>query len=94
MLQRSMRGWEWAARLDGWVGAADWFLSASGRGNDATELDRRRDDGLAWSTGNSVTPLIHGQAYWGVPRFLDRFSRLRGSVYVRAASTVQPAVQG
>ncbi|MGI8761625.1 MAG: phospholipase D family protein [Jatrophihabitantaceae bacterium] len=46
------------------MGAAEWFLSASGRGNDATELDRRRDDGLAWSTGNSVTPLIHGQAYF------------------------------
>lgn len=31
---------------------------------------------------------------WGVPRILDRASRLRGSVHGRAASTVQPAVQG
>ena len=46
------------------MGAAEWFLSASGRGNASTELDRRCDDGLAWSTGNSVTPLIHGQAYF------------------------------
>jgi phosphatidylserine/phosphatidylglycerophosphate/cardiolipin synthase-like enzyme len=46
------------------VGVAEWFLSASGRGNDASELDRRRDDGLAWSAGNAVTPLIHGAAYF------------------------------
>jgi hypothetical protein len=51
------------ARLDGAVGVAEWFLSASGRGNPATELDLRRDDGLAWSAGNAVTPLIHGEAY-------------------------------
>jgi phosphatidylserine/phosphatidylglycerophosphate/cardiolipin synthase-like enzyme len=42
----------------------DWFLSATERGNDATELDRRRDDGLAWSRGNEVVPLVHGAAYF------------------------------
>jgi hypothetical protein len=31
---------------------------------------------------------------WGVPMILDRDSRLRGSVHARAASQVQPAVQG
>jgi phosphatidylserine/phosphatidylglycerophosphate/cardiolipin synthase-like enzyme len=46
------------------VGVAEWFLSAAGRGNPATELDRRRDDGLAWSVGNEVTPLIHGRTYF------------------------------
>jgi len=32
--------------------------------------------------------------YWGVPRILDRFSLLRGSVHARVASKVQFAVQG
>ena len=44
--------------------AADWFLSAAERGNPATSLDRRHGDGLAWSAGNHVTPLIHGATYF------------------------------
>jgi hypothetical protein len=31
---------------------------------------------------------------WGVPMILDSASHLRGSVHGRAASAVQPAVQG
>jgi phosphatidylserine/phosphatidylglycerophosphate/cardiolipin synthase-like enzyme len=46
------------------VAAAEWFLSASERGNPATRLDRRHDDGLAWSQGNDVSPLIHGAPYF------------------------------
>ena len=42
-----------------------WFLTSSERGNDFTELDRRRADGLAWSTGNKVETLIHGVTYFG-----------------------------
>ena len=42
----------------------DWFLLASERGNDATELDHRHHDGLAWTAGNQVTPLIHGVEYF------------------------------
>jgi phosphatidylserine/phosphatidylglycerophosphate/cardiolipin synthase-like enzyme len=42
----------------------DWFLSAADRGNPATRLDTRRGDGLAWSTGNLVRPLIHGASYF------------------------------
>jgi phosphatidylserine/phosphatidylglycerophosphate/cardiolipin synthase-like enzyme len=42
----------------------DWFLSATERGNDATDLDRRRGDGLAWSRGNAVLPLVHGATYF------------------------------
>jgi phosphatidylserine/phosphatidylglycerophosphate/cardiolipin synthase-like enzyme len=46
------------------VAVTDWFLSAAERGNPATQLDRRRDDGLAWSAGNDVQPLIHGESYF------------------------------
>lgn len=43
----------------------DWYLTARERGNPATRLDRRHPDGSAWSTGNDVTPLIHGAVYFG-----------------------------
>ena len=42
----------------------DWFLKAIERGNPATILDSRRGDGLAWTTGNDVRPLVHGAAYF------------------------------
>ncbi len=42
-----------------------WFLTSSDRGNDASGLDRRRPDGLAWSTGNRVETLVHGAVYFG-----------------------------
>jgi phosphatidylserine/phosphatidylglycerophosphate/cardiolipin synthase-like enzyme len=41
-----------------------WFLTGSERGNKFTQLDRRRPDGLAWSTGNRVETLVHGGAYF------------------------------
>jgi phosphatidylserine/phosphatidylglycerophosphate/cardiolipin synthase-like enzyme len=44
--------------------APHWFLTADERGNRATELDRGRDDGLAWTTGNHVDPLVHGAPYF------------------------------
>jgi phosphatidylserine/phosphatidylglycerophosphate/cardiolipin synthase-like enzyme len=46
------------------VVADDWYLSAAERGNPWTRLDTRHADGRAWSEGNSVTPLIHGKAYF------------------------------
>ncbi|MEO8750727.1 MAG: phospholipase D family protein [Allobranchiibius sp.] len=46
------------------MAVTEWFLSAQGRGNDATELDRRHGDGLAWSSGNEVRPLVHGGSYF------------------------------
>jgi phosphatidylserine/phosphatidylglycerophosphate/cardiolipin synthase-like enzyme len=46
------------ARLD------EWFLTADERGNSATALDRRRPGAEAWTTGNLVTPLIHGASYF------------------------------
>ncbi|HXD81156.1 MAG TPA: phospholipase D-like domain-containing protein [Candidatus Acidoferrum sp.] len=45
-------------------GLQSWFLTSAERGNDATGLDRRREDGLAWSTGNHVEPLVHGATYF------------------------------
>lgn len=51
-------------RLDERVTVTDWFLDAQDRGNDATELDRRHTDGLAWSSGNAVRPLVHGGSYF------------------------------
>jgi phosphatidylserine/phosphatidylglycerophosphate/cardiolipin synthase-like enzyme len=41
-----------------------WFLSAAERGNAASVIDRRRDDGQAWTDGNAVTPLVHGATYF------------------------------
>jgi phosphatidylserine/phosphatidylglycerophosphate/cardiolipin synthase-like enzyme len=49
-------------------GTADWFLTAAERGNRATQLDRRRRDGQAWTVGNRVEALVHGAAYY--PRLL------------------------
>jgi phosphatidylserine/phosphatidylglycerophosphate/cardiolipin synthase-like enzyme len=41
-----------------------WFLSADGRGNAATAIDRRRQGGRGWTEGCAVTPLVHGAAYF------------------------------
>ncbi|MGV9451649.1 phospholipase D family protein [Streptomyces sp. NPDC003635] len=41
-----------------------WMLTAEERGNDATRLDRRRPEGVAWSRGNAVRPLVHGATYF------------------------------
>ena len=43
---------------------AEWFLLAAERRNDATRLDRRHEDGAAWTSGNAVTPLVHGATYF------------------------------
>src|SRR3954469_25983698 len=43
---------------------------------------------------SSMTARACRVVVWGVPRILDRASRLRGSVHGRAASKVQSAVQG
>jgi phosphatidylserine/phosphatidylglycerophosphate/cardiolipin synthase-like enzyme len=41
-----------------------WFLTASERGNDATELDSRHVGAEGWTAGNRVEPLIHGATYF------------------------------
>src|ERR1017187_3194826 len=43
---------------------SDWFLTAEERGNSATVLDRRHRSGEAWTTGNDVQPLVHGESYF------------------------------
>ncbi|MGH7762699.1 MAG: phospholipase D family protein [Candidatus Dormibacteraceae bacterium] len=45
-------------------GLQSWFLTSPERGNDATGVDRRREDGLAWSSGNQVEALVHGATYF------------------------------
>jgi phosphatidylserine/phosphatidylglycerophosphate/cardiolipin synthase-like enzyme len=46
--------------------AADWFLTAAERGNPDTRIDARHTDGLAWTAGNLVQPLVHGAEYFRV----------------------------
>jgi phosphatidylserine/phosphatidylglycerophosphate/cardiolipin synthase-like enzyme len=46
------------------AGLDEWFLAAAQRGNSATRLDSRHQDGTAWTTGNQVRPLLHGAAYF------------------------------
>lgn len=53
----------------------DWFLLAAERGNPATLVDSRRGDGLAWSTGNEVRPLVHGASYFA--ELLARVNRMQ-----------------
>ncbi|MDP9328769.1 MAG: phospholipase, partial [Actinomycetota bacterium] len=42
----------------------DWFLTSEERGNPASAIDRRNPDGTAWTTGDIVTPLVHGRNYF------------------------------
>jgi phosphatidylserine/phosphatidylglycerophosphate/cardiolipin synthase-like enzyme len=46
------------------MSAADWLTTAAERGNSATRLDRRHADGVAWTAGNEVHPLVHGASYF------------------------------
>jgi phosphatidylserine/phosphatidylglycerophosphate/cardiolipin synthase-like enzyme len=45
-------------------GLEAWFLTSAERGNEFSGLDRRRQDGAAWSTGNAVEALVHGATYF------------------------------
>ena len=42
----------------------EWFLTPGERGNPATAIDRRRDDGAAWTEGNQVEVLVDGAEYF------------------------------
>ena len=53
----------------------DWFLGPEERGNPATGIDRRRDDGRAWTEGNRVEALVDGATYY--PRLLAALRTLR-----------------
>jgi phosphatidylserine/phosphatidylglycerophosphate/cardiolipin synthase-like enzyme len=52
----------------------DWFLTAAERGNPASEIDRRRSDGTAWTEGNRVEVLVDGAEYFR--RLYDAVSAL------------------
>jgi phosphatidylserine/phosphatidylglycerophosphate/cardiolipin synthase-like enzyme len=41
-----------------------WFLSSTQRANPSTDIDARHDGGVAWTTGNQVSPLVHGATYF------------------------------
>jgi phosphatidylserine/phosphatidylglycerophosphate/cardiolipin synthase-like enzyme len=41
-----------------------WFLTPEERGNPATEIDRRRGDGRAWTEGSHVEVLVDGAEYF------------------------------
>ncbi|WP_329619433.1 phospholipase [Streptomyces sp. NBC_01255] len=43
---------------------AEWLLVPGERGNTATRLDTRRQDGKAWSEGNQAHALVHGATYF------------------------------
>jgi phosphatidylserine/phosphatidylglycerophosphate/cardiolipin synthase-like enzyme len=43
---------------------ASWFLTGNERDNVSTAIDHRHPDGLAWTVGNRVEPLIHGATYF------------------------------
>ena len=53
----------------------DWFLTPDERDNPATDIDRRRGDGRAWTEGNDLRALIHGDEYFS--RLWEVLSRLR-----------------
>ena len=63
-------------RLDEGMAIADWFLSASERGNPSTDLDRRHLDGASWTSGNDVQPLVHGATYF--PELVRCISLMQG----------------
>ena len=46
------------------MGDSDWLVSTAERGNPATRLDRRHDDGRPWTVGNEVRVLSHGASYF------------------------------
>ena len=53
----------------------DWFLTAAERGNPTTKIDGRHAGGAAWSTGNAVSPLVHGANYFA--ELLSRVSAMQ-----------------
>lgn len=56
------------------VAVSDWFLDARERGNDATRIDARSDETIAWTDGNRVSVLVDGHEYFC--RLLDTVAAL------------------
>ncbi|MGN6089554.1 MAG: phospholipase D family protein, partial [Actinomycetales bacterium] len=53
-----------------------WFLTPVERGNQASDIDRRRGDGRGWTEGNLVVPLVHGATYF--KRLFEELCALKG----------------
>nr|MCW2728934.1 phospholipase [Aeromicrobium sp.] len=54
--------------------ALSWFLTSTERGNPRTVLDADHPGDQAWSTGNRVRPLVHGETY-----FVELFERIEAT---------------
>ena len=54
---------------------ASWFLIGGERDNPSTAIDHRHPDGLTWTFGNRVEPLIHGATYFR--RLLESIRELK-----------------
>ena len=52
-----------------------WFLTAKERGNPATDIDRRREGGAAWTRGNRAEVLVDGSTYF--QRLYEQLSNLK-----------------
>ncbi|MDO9486351.1 MAG: phospholipase [Actinomycetota bacterium] len=53
-----------------------WFITADERGNPDTCIDSRHADGISWTVGNSLEPLVHGSLYFR--QLLSAVEQLRG----------------
>ncbi len=53
----------WGIREIAMSDLSDWLLTPDERGNAASSIELRHP-GVAWTTGNLVTPLIHGRHYF------------------------------
>lgn len=51
-----------------------WFLTVAERGNPRTRIDEGHPADQAWSTGNRVRPLVHGETY-----FAELFERIEAT---------------
>jgi phosphatidylserine/phosphatidylglycerophosphate/cardiolipin synthase-like enzyme len=60
--------------------AAAWFLAPDERGNTASDIDRRRTSGVAYTDGNDVRLLVHGGEYF--PRLLSAIRTLEPDDWV------------
>lgn len=58
----------------------DWLLLPQERGNPATDIDSRHPEGVAWTTGNDVTVLVHGAPYFA--DLAHRVQQMRAGDYL------------
>ncbi|MGI8757636.1 MAG: phospholipase D family protein [Acidimicrobiales bacterium] len=59
---------------------AKWFLTVAERGNDFTSIDQRHDNGMAWTSGNTVVVHVDGAGYYR--RLAELFAGLSAGDHV------------